>query len=181
MALDATNVRVAVTGAVYAAAAGATLPTDATTSPDAAFKDLGYLDEDGITEALDVDQDEITGWQNGTVLRRTITSQAKTFEFTLAETKADVLEFVHPGSTITGAGPYDLEVGPVTSINKALVIDIVDDTVLTRLVIPNCEITDFGDIEYKNGEALKYPVTVTAYPDSSDVVVYKYSNDTAWA
>jgi hypothetical protein len=181
MALDATNVRVAVTGAVYAAAAGATLPTTSSAAPDAAFKDLGYLDEDGITEATDVDQEEITAWQNGTVLRRTITSQAKTFEFTLTETKADVLEFVYPGSTVTGAGPYAMEVGPVTSVRRALIIDVIDDTIEHRLVIPNCEITDFGDIEYKNGEAIKYPVTLTAYPDSSDVVVYKYSDDAAWA
>ena len=36
-----------VSGAVYRAALGSTLPTDATTSLDAAFKELGYVSEDG--------------------------------------------------------------------------------------------------------------------------------------
>ena len=180
MALNAENVRVAVTGAVYAAAAGATLPTTSTATPDAAFKDLGYLTDDGFTEARDVNQDEVTAWQNGTVVRRTITSQAMTVEFTLAETKADVLEFVRPGSTITGVGPYAMEVGPVTAVRRALIFDVLDDTVHIRKVYPNCEITDFGDIEYKNGQAIGYPVTLTCYPDDSDVVVYEYSDDAAW-
>jgi hypothetical protein len=181
MALDATNVRVAVTGAVYAAPEGSTSPTNATTAPAAAFLDLGYLGEDGLTLARDVDSDEIVTWQNGTVVRRTITSQATTIEFKLVETKEDVLEFVNPGATITGAGPYAMEVGPVTSERHAIVFDVVDDTIRRRLYFPNCEITDFGDVEFVNGQAIGYPVTLTCYPDASDVVWYEFSDDTAWA
>ncbi len=180
MALDATNVRVAVTGAVYAAPEGSTLPTTSTATPDAAFKDLGYLSEDGLVQARDVDSDEITTWQNGTIVRRTITSQSTTIEFTLVETKEEVLEFVNPGAAITGAGPYAMEVGPVTSVRRAVVFDVLDDTIHIRKVYPNCEITDFGDVEYVNGQAISYPVTLTCYPDASDVVVYEYSDDTAW-
>lgn len=177
MAANAENVLVAVTGSVYVGSTELTTPTDSTTAPNVGFLELGYLSEDGITEATDVDSDEIVAWQNGTVVRRTITSQAKTFEFTMIETRQAVLEFVRPGSAITGStGAYTQEVGAISSVRKALIFDILDGTTHLRKVVPNCEITDFGDIEYANGEPIGYPVTVTAYPDDSDVVYYEYTD-----
>ena len=182
MANNAENVLVAVTGSVYVGATSDTLPTNSTSSPHANFKDLGYLSEDGFTEATDVDSDEIVAWQNGTVVRRTITSQAKTFEFTLIETKEAVLEFVRPGSTLGGtSGAYSMEVKAVTAARRALIFDILDGDVHLRKVVPNAEITDFGDIEYQNGEPIGYPVTITAYPDDTDTVMYEYSDAENWA
>jgi hypothetical protein len=178
MAANAENVLVAVGGTVWVDDAnGASLPTDATSSPTG-FGELGYLSEDGFTEATDVDSDEIVAWQNGTVVRRTITSQAKTFELMMIETNAEVLEFVRPGSTLTGtAANYTMEVVAISPIRKAVIFDILDGTRRIRKVVPNCEITDFGDVEYKNGEPIGYPVTVTAYPDDTSVVYYEYSDD----
>ena len=39
-------------GAVFTAATGSTLPTDATTALDEAFKSLGYCSEDGVTNSV---------------------------------------------------------------------------------------------------------------------------------
>lgn len=179
MAANAENVLVAVTGSVYVGSTTVPLPTNSTTSPNVGFLELGYLSDDGITEATDVDSDEIVAWQNGTVVRRTITSQAKTFEFTMIETRKAVLEFVRPGSTVSGStGAYSMSVGAISAQRKALVFDILDGTTHLRKVVPNCEITDFGDVEYANGEPIGYPVTVTAYPDDTDVVYYEYTDVT---
>ena len=177
MAANAENVLVAVTGAVYVGSTALALPTNSTTAPNVGFLELGYLSEDGFTEATDVDSDEIVAWQNGTVVRRTITSQAKTFEFTLIETRQAVLEFVRPGSTVTGStGAYSMEVNAISAQRKCLIFDILDGDVHVRKVVPNCEITDFGDVQYANGEPIGYPVTVTAYPDDSDVIYYEYTD-----
>jgi hypothetical protein len=177
MAANAENVLVAVTGSVYVGSTAVALPTNSTSAPALGFTELGYLSEDGFTEATDVDSDEIVAWQNGTVVRRTITSQAKTFEFMLIETKSSVLEFVRPGSTVAGStGAYSMAVKAITAERKALIFDILDGDVHLRKIVPNCEITDFGDIEYKNGEPIGYPVTVTAYPDDTDTVYYEYTD-----
>ena len=40
-----------VAGAVYVAPKGTTLPTDASTALASTFKDLGYISEDGVTNA----------------------------------------------------------------------------------------------------------------------------------
>jgi hypothetical protein len=74
MALDASNVEVAVTGAVYLAPLGTTLPTDSDTPLDGAFQNVGYLSEDGITETPEEDTTEIQAWQNGDIVRRVLTS-----------------------------------------------------------------------------------------------------------
>ena len=55
-------------GAVFRAALGSTLPTDATTALDAAFKSLGYCSEDGVTNSNSPDSTDIKAWGGDTVL-----------------------------------------------------------------------------------------------------------------
>ena len=71
-------------GAVFRAPLGTTLPTDATTSLDAAFKDLGYCSEDGVTNANTIESDNIKAWGGDTVLALQ-TDKTDTFTFTLLE------------------------------------------------------------------------------------------------
>ena len=56
------------TGAIWVAPVGSTLPTDATTALDAAFKCLGYASEDGVTNANSPDTDTVKAWGGDTVL-----------------------------------------------------------------------------------------------------------------
>ena len=49
-------------GAVYVAPKGTTLPTDATTSLGAAFTCLGYVSEDGLENQNELDSGEIKAW-----------------------------------------------------------------------------------------------------------------------
>jgi len=58
--------------------------------------------------------------------------------------------------------------------NEELVIEAVDGTSIVRIVLPNAEVTEVGDRTYASGDATVYPVTVTAYPDSTGVKAYKY-------
>lgn len=46
-------------GAVFTAITGSTLPTDATTALDAAFKSLGYCSEDGVTNSSGISTENI--------------------------------------------------------------------------------------------------------------------------
>ena len=47
------------TGCLYYAPAGTALPTDATTALPAAYTCVGYLSEDGVTNATDTDTTDI--------------------------------------------------------------------------------------------------------------------------
>lgn len=187
MALDANNVRVGVTGAVYVAPTSTTLPSTVTTSLDAAFRDLGYVSEDGITEEYDEDTEEIKAWQNGVTVRRVITSSTATLNFTLIESKANVLELFHKGSSVVtdGSTGYKINVKAPAPDRRSFVFDVVDGDDVIRIVVPDGEVTERGEVVYKNDEPVGYEVTVTCYPTTQgsdeNTVMVKLSAADGWA
>lgn len=101
MALDAKNVRVAVTGAALVAPLGTTAPTDSTTAVAATFKDVGYISEDGVTQSISTDVSDIKAWQNGDVVRKVQTSHDYTLQFSMIETTDTTLKLYYADSTAT--------------------------------------------------------------------------------
>ena len=54
------------------------------------------------------------------------------------------------------------------------VLSVEDGDHLMRVVIPSGQVTERGDITYANEDAVSREVTLTAYPDTSDVKAYVY-------
>ena len=165
------------TGAIWVAPKGSTLPTDTATALDAAFKCLGYCSDDGLTNSTDLESETIKAWGGDTVL--TIqTSKEDRFGFTLIEVlNEDVLKFVYGSTNVSGA----LSTGLTVTANNAdveevaIVIDmIMRDNTAKRIVIPDCKISEFGDVVYSDSEAVGYETTVTCMPDSSGNTHYEY-------
>lgn len=165
------------TGAIWVAPKGSTLPTDTATALDAAFKCLGYCSDDGLTNSTDLESETIKAWGGDTVL--TIqTSKEDRFGFTLIEIlNEDVLKFVYGSTNVSGT----LSTGLTVTANNtdveevAIVIDmIMRDNTAKRIVIPDCKISEFGDVVYSDSEAVGYETTVTCMPDSSGNTHYEY-------
>ena len=55
-------------GALYRAPLGTTLPTDAETALNEAFKALGYISDDGMTNENSPDSSSVKAWGGDTVL-----------------------------------------------------------------------------------------------------------------
>lgn len=170
MALTAANVRVAVTGAVYTAPAGTALPTDTTTALNVAFVELGYVSEDGITQSINSDTTTIKAWQNADTVRTLQTSHDLTYTLTLLETSTDVLKAYYSGAPTSSLA----EIKGGQGLRQEWVIHITDGVKLIRLVIPDGQVTDQGDITYANADAIGYQITITCYPDGSGVKAYMY-------
>ncbi len=162
---DATNVKVAITGAVYTAPTGTTAPTDASTSLDAAFKAVGYISEDGVKEANDTENEEIKAWQNSDIVRKVITKNETSYAFTMIETNSAALGLFY-GKTIA-VGATDHIIGGTVTGKIAAVIDVIDGSQVIRRYIPSCEVTERGEVALTGTDALGYETTVTAYPDAT--------------
>lgn len=176
----ASNVSVgkpAVAGAVFVADVGTTLPTDAVTALDNAFTPLGYVSEDGLTNSMSIDSDEVKAWGGDTVLTLQ-TGFSDTFGLTLIESlNPDVLKTVFGASNVSGS----LSAGLAVNVNsqeppaKSWVIEmLLRGGIVKRIVIPSASVTERGEITYKDDEAIGYELTLTAVSDSAGNSHYEY-------
>lgn len=182
MAVNSTNVaagKPAITGALSVAATSATLPTDATTALDAAFTGLGYIGEDGMVQTIERTVENIRAWGGETVLTSQ-TEFTETFQITLIEVlNPDVRSEVFGASNVTGT----LATGITTKVtaeemqDRAWVFDLVLHGAVSRIVIPFGKVTEIGEVNYSDGDVVGYPVTITAFPDSTGVCSYEYTKE----
>lgn len=164
-------------GAIYVAPIGTALPTDATTALNAAFSQLGYVSEDGLTNATEMEVESIRAWGGDTVLI-TQTSKDDKYAFTLIEMlNVDVLKLVYGSTNVTGT----LQNGITILANAkdlddwCIVIDMVlRNGVLKRIVIPIAKVTEIGEISYVDNDAVGYETTLTCQPDASENTHYEY-------
>lgn len=166
--LDASKVEVAVTGAVYLAPLGTPLPGNSADPLDDAFKNVGYLSEDGITETPEEDNQEIRAWQNGDVVRRVMTSHEIQYGFTMIETNEVSLKAYYGNY----AGDGDVRITGDQLPRQMMVIETIDDDKVRRRVVPVAQVIERGEVQLTNSEETGYEVTVTGFPDGENVKVY---------
>lgn len=177
MSVDAKKTSVgkpAIGGAIYRAPLGTTLPTDATTALAAAYENLGYVSDDGLTNSKTRESTGLNAW-GGDRVRDAQTSKTDTFQLKLIEARnVEALKAVHGDANVTEAsGMITIRENSEELDTAVWVIDMVmNDGYLKRVVIPEGKVTEVGDVTYKDDELVGYDITVSAYPHTS------YSGDT---
>lgn len=171
MANTAANVRVGVTGSASHAPLGTTLPVDATAKLAATFKDVGYVSEDGVTQSMSTDVTDIKAWQGGDVVRKVQTSHDLTYQFSMMESTTENLGLYYAD---TAASATAVKVTGAQPEHKVWVLELIDGGQTIRVVLPDAQITERGDLTWTNGDAVLYDVTITAYPDANGVKAYIY-------
>lgn len=150
---------------------GSALPTDLTTAPGAGFEDIGWLNSDtGVTETTLGSLSEIRGHQGAGIVRTRMETPGTQFQFVALEQKSltDELRYDVKSST-TAAGVKTSTRGPGQKVKaRAAVIDLLDiddDSVQVRILIPRLEIIPNGDRTFINSDIAGYPMIGTVIGD----------------
>lgn len=163
-------------GYAYWAPFGTVLPTDSSTPLAAAFKLLGYLSEDGLTNATDTDTTEIKD-ANGTTVMKVITSYAESYQFALLEVlRVEAAKMRYNTGAVTGTDKsMTIKHQMPSDEDFVLVFEIaMSGNVKDRLVIGNGTRAEFGDRQVHAGDAQVYDVTVSANDMGNGVTAIEY-------
>lgn len=170
MANNAQNVSTGkpnISGGVYVAPLNTTLPTDAKTALSSAFTCLGYVSEDGLENANELDVSAIKAW-GGNIVYRSLTELNDTFQFSLIESKnVDVLKAVYGAANVTQTGDT-IKVDVVAEDPEELVWVFelaLRGGVAKRIIVPDGAVTARDAITYNDSDPIAYNITVSAYPD----------------
>lgn len=179
MALTSDEVRLAPFGHVYVAEVGTTAPVDVTTPFAAGWRELGYLDEDGVSITPSLDIEEIMAWQSMLAVKRTPTGMDLELQFNLIQVNqatSSLFFFGNDWSAAAGLATMSMSSNP-TLDERALAVEWNDDDGNTnRLIVPRGLVTDREELVLNRSEAVAFGVTFAAL-DSDGVVAVMLSND----
>lgn len=164
-------------GAVYKAPLGTTLPTTADGELDEAFVELGYVDENGLTNSNTPSSSDVKAW-GGTIVLSYQEEKPDTFQFKLIESlNPEVAKVAYGNSNVTGS----LATGITITANaqeqeeNCYVFEMsLRGGVFKRIVVPDGKVAEVGDIVYVDNDVIGYDITISALPDTSNNTHYEY-------
>lgn len=173
------NPRIWVDSTVYAGAIGTTAPTDTTTALNVAFKDLGFVTEDGFTEQRE--QDTKDHYATGGVLIRTTRSKHKrSFKVTTLESNENAFPLINPGSTqSTTTGLTTRAIYVPEPLEKAFVLSQMDGSYKRRLHIARGEVVEVAEIKAGDEDMVMFELTINVYPSSAGLLYTEITTDPA--
>ena len=162
-------------GAVWVAPVDSTVPTDASSALDVAFKSLGYIATSGIVEAINKETSEIPAY-GGDVVLILNTKHSVTYKFKPMEHTADVLKLIYGDDNVIGSGDeITSKLNGKELDNKCFVFEtVLSDGRVERIVVPNAKVTAIGESNYADGSEVSNEITITCFPDASGNKAYKY-------
>lgn len=188
MSVQSSNVFVgapdqAVTGAVLCAPIGTTVPTSISGTIDPAYKDSGYVDDNGLKITPNRSMKSIKDWSNK-VIRNVLDEFDNTLAWAHLETNAASLAN-YWGDTNVTVTPATASTGTQTKTqvtsddlpHKSWVFKIKDGPRKVLIVIPDGQVSKNDAIEFKANAAVVWGLELTCYPDSSGVFMYLYTDD----
>ncbi|MSZ76332.1 MAG: hypothetical protein F2667_04400 [Actinobacteria bacterium] len=171
MAVDATKVRVAISGALSRGLLAATAPTGTASSISPAFTDLGGITEDGVSLTLPDagDRTQLKIWQDGQTVRtlRSTSDDLPQITVALVETKLAVIE-AYFGVTVTQSvseGTFDYKVQARAA--SSYVLDVIDGAELMRLYAPRAVVASVQEIKFAGTQQIGYGITLDVEYDTA--------------
>lgn len=178
------QVRAGISGYVKMAPLGSAVPTDVTTAWNAAWIDLGSVDDKGITDSNKLSFNAVAAWQSPTPVRQLLKTQQPSMKFNALQMNWATMQAWTGGalSSLTG-GVYKISMPPtVLATEWMLGIEFHDGTLVYRKWFNRGMFTDAADITIEKGTAIMPGLTFSAMPiDTVTDLSTFLTNDTNFA
>lgn len=162
-------------------ATGLVLPTDAISAPGAAFKSMGYITTNGLSDAIQTTAQDVDAYGVTAPVRTLITTEIE--EFTLAGEETNQISLalynrLTLASLATAGSDGSLAVtrGPSRDVHYALVVSVQDGLNHVRWVAPNVTLINRANRVIQKGANIEWGFTLRANLDANGVSVYEYYN-----
>lgn len=176
--LNVTPGKPRVNGAIFRAPAGTPVPTDAISQLDTAFKELGYVNDQGVKNANTAEKNKVYAWGGSAVMNST-TQKPDDWTFTLIEAlNPNVLKTVYGDNNVIVSEDEKQISVMATAEDLEECIFVIDmaltNNALKRIVIPKAELGNVAEIAYVDNQPIGYNITVSAYYDAAGKSHYEY-------
>lgn len=154
------------------------LPKADTELTTAGFTAVGFISEDGITEANERDTDKVKAWGGDTV-RILQNEHTITYSFTFLEMgNPEVLKLLFGEDNIETSGDTTtIKKNAKVLEHKTFVIEVLDGDKKIRLVVPDGQITETGERQFSHNAVLQVEVTIEAFSDVDGNKGYEYHTE----
>jgi hypothetical protein len=182
MALSNTQFRLAAAGHVYVAPLGSPVPVDVSTAWNAAWTEMGYVDDSGIGVTPKLNFVEMNSWQSALPTKELIQSAELSLAFNLQQTNLYNLGLYWFGNTFATAGGINTMTASTdpTTDERMLGIEWTDvaSSITSRLIIPRGMVTDRTKMDINRKTAQVFGITFMAL-DSAGTLFYLLDNNAA--
>lgn len=174
----------AVTGAILASPklqqtapshAGDTIPTEAV--------DAGYVSDDGLELTVDRSTNDIKDW-SGTVVKKILETFSGQLKWTQLETNEQSLKNFAGESNVKVTAATS-STGTRTTVkikadelpHKSWYFKMKDGNAKILIFVPDGQVTSTDTITFSATDAIKWPVTLSCYPDKNGNSIYIFLDD----
>jgi len=164
-----------VAGAIFTAPAGTPVPTDALTPLTPDFIELGYASDEGITNSVTTETNQVNAWGGDEILNE-VTSRSESFNFTLVETSTQTLIEVYGANNVQVQSDNTVVLHNAAALPERVhVYEILMGAgQVKRIVVPRVKTTELGDVVYNGSDPVGYQLTLAALPDADGNTAYEY-------
>ena len=166
-------------GYIFSAPVGTALPTDIKTSLDPAFKVLGFISEDGYTETIEEDSEDLVD-MNGDLMDSTNSNRVESAQFTLAEIKSETLKRQYGENNVTDDnGLITVKHNGDSHPVFAYVLELaLKNGRRRRKVIPMGQSSELDDLTVGSAELCQRAITIKYLTDEDGNTCYDYIEST---
>lgn len=166
----------AVTGAIYVAPKGTSLPTDASTTLAGTYKLLGFTSDAGVTISESRSTDEIKAWEGRTTVYNALTEYTESVSFTPIQINSDVAELTWGEDRVTATASAITAKHSADNLEPVcIVIETIPRDGFVKRYCGTFQLVERGDQVLDGTQVEGRALTFNAIADSSGVTMYEYT------